>query len=94
MQMQVLSPEGAVGTAPAALAPSPSVLTGLRVAVLDNGKPNARLLLERLAGRLAERAGATVTLVVAKGTAATPAEPEILDRLRDHADVVVTGSAD
>ena len=92
--MQILSPEGTMGTAPAALAPSPPVLTGLRVAVLDNGKPNARLLLERLAGRLAERAGAAVTLVVGKGTAATPAEPEILDQLREHADLVVTGSAD
>ena len=92
--MQILSPEGTVGTAPAVLATSPPVLNGLRVGVLDNGKPNARLLLERLADRLAERAGATVTLVVGKGTAATPAEPEVLDALRESADLVVTGSAD
>jgi nucleotide-binding universal stress UspA family protein len=92
--MQIYSPEGAVGAAPHAPTASPAVLTGLRVAVLDNGKPNARLLLERLADRLAERAGATVSLVVAKGTAATPAEPEVLDALREGADLVVTGSAD
>ena len=92
--MQILSPEGAVGTAPHALAPSPTVLTGLRVGVLDNGKPNARPLLEHLAGRLAERAGATVSIVVGKGTAATPAEPEVIEQLRDGADLVVTGSAD
>jgi nucleotide-binding universal stress UspA family protein len=92
--MQILSPEGTVGTAPHGLAPSPGVLTGLRLAVLDNGKPNARLLLERLASRLAERGGATVSLVVGKGTAATPAEPEVIDALRESADLVVTGSAD
>ena len=92
--MQIISPEGAVGTAPRALAASPAVLTGLRVAVLDNGKPNARMLLERLADRLANRAGASVSLVVGKGTAATPAEPEILDALREGADLVLTGSAD
>ena len=92
--MQIFSPEGTVGTAPHAPAASPAVLTGLRVAVLDNGKPNARLLLERLADGLAERTGATVSLVVGKGTAATPAEPEILDALREGADLVLTGSAD
>jgi hypothetical protein len=62
--------------------------------VLDNGKPNARLLLERLAGRLGERAGMTVSLVVGKGTAATPAEPDVLDALRAGVDLVLTGSAD
>lgn len=92
--MQILSPEGTVGTAPHAPAPSPAVLTGLRVAVLDNGKPNARLLLERLADKLAARAGASVSLVVGKGTAATPAEAEVLDALREGADLVLTGSAD
>jgi len=92
--MQIFSPEGTVGTAPHVPATSPTVLTGLRVAVLDNGKPNARLLLERLADRLADRAGASVSLVTGKGTAATPAEPDVLDTLRERADLVLTGSAD
>lgn len=92
--MQILSPEGTVGTAPHTPAPAPAVLTGMRVAVLENGKPNARLLLTQLADRLAERAGATVSVLVGKGTAATPAEPEVLDTLRAGADVVLTGSAD
>lgn len=92
--MQIVSPEGAIGTAPHAPAPSPAVLSGLRVGVLDNGKPNARLLLERLASRLGERAGTTVSLVVGKGTAATPAEPDVLDALRAGVDLVLTGSAD
>jgi hypothetical protein len=70
------------------------VLAGTRIAVLDNGKPNARLLMERVAVRLAERSGATVSLVIPKGTAATPAEPEVFAALQAQADLVLTGSAD
>jgi hypothetical protein len=91
--VRILSPEGDVATARHALAPGPTVLAGARLAVLDNGKPNARLLLTTVAERLAARTGAEVALVVAKATAATPAEPEILQELR-AADLVLTGSAD
>jgi hypothetical protein len=61
--------------------------------VLDNRKPNARLLLTTVAERLAARTDATVALVTAKATAAEPADPEILRQL-EAAHVVVTGSAD
>ena len=94
MPVHVYRPDGEVGPAPVGLAPARTVLTGARIGVLDNGKPNARLLLERLAGRVAERGRATVSIVIGKGTAATPAEPEVLDALRENADLVVTGSAD
>ena len=43
------------------LAPSPPSLAGLRIAVLDNGKPNAALVMTRAAETLAARTGATVT---------------------------------
>jgi hypothetical protein len=49
--------------------------------------------METIAERLATDAGAQVSLVTAKATAATPAEPEILQQLL-AADLVVTGSAD
>lgn len=89
----VLSPEGDLAGAPSLLAQPVRVLTGRRIGVLDNGKPNARLLLTTIAERIAERTGAVVTLVTAKATAATPAEPEILQQLA-ASDIVVTGSAD
>jgi hypothetical protein len=89
----VLSPEGAVASAPAARAAPLPTLAGRRIAVLDNRKPNARLLLTTLAERLAARTDATIALVAAKATAAEPAEPEILRQL-EAAHVVVTGSAD
>ncbi len=91
--IRICSPEGRVGTAPRTLAPPVPVLTGKRIGVLDNGKPNARLLLTGIAERVAARSAAEVALVTAKATAATPAEPEILQQL-EVADLVVTGSAD
>jgi hypothetical protein len=90
--VRIVSPEGRVHVPPAPLAPSPE-LVGCRIAVLDNGKPNAALLLTEIARRVAARTDAELSLVVAKGTAATPAEPEILQQL-EAADLVVTGSAD
>ena len=91
--MTVLSPEGAVSPTPGALAAPLPTLAGRTIAVLDNRKPNARLLLTTVAERLAARTDATVALVTAKATAAEPADPEILRQL-EAAHVVVTGSAD
>jgi hypothetical protein len=91
--VEVLSPEGAVAAWPARAAPPLDALAGRTIAVLDNGKPNARLLLTTIAERLAARTDASVSLVVAKATAAEPAAPEILRQL-EAAHVVVTGSAD
>jgi hypothetical protein len=92
--IKIHSPEGRTAAAPHALTALPDVLAGLRVAVLDNGKPNAALLLTTLADGLAARAGTRVSLVVGKETAATPADPGLLDEIRAAADLVLTGSAD
>lgn len=91
--LKILSPEGAVAPTPAAAAPAVPSLSGRSIAVLDNGKPNARALLTGIAERLAARTGAEVAIVAAKATAAEPAEPDILRQL-EAAHVVVTGSAD
>ena len=45
--MRILSPEGNVGTRGIALADAPEVLSGRRLAVLDNGKPGAALIMTR-----------------------------------------------
>ena len=95
--MRIYAPDGNVGKAPLSLAASPAVLTGLRIGVLDNGKPNARLLLTRAAERVAARTGATVTVVIGKGgehNAATAASDDVIDGLARDVDVVLTGSAD
>jgi hypothetical protein len=100
MSVQIYRPDGETGQAPAALAPSPGSLAGLRVAVLDNGKPNAAFVMTRLAQSLAARAGAEVSVVMKQGprgesaNAAIPCDPEIFDRIVAEADVVITGTAD
>lgn len=93
----VYAPDGEVGPAPVTLATSPNVLTGVRIGVLDNGKPNAGLLLTRVGEQLAARTGATLTLVTEKGqggNAATPCTPGVMDQLVEQCDVALTGSAD
>jgi len=95
--MRIHTPTGAIGLPRVALAPSTPVLAGRRIGVLDNGKPNARLVMERAASQLASRTGATLSLVTDKGpghNAATPCSDEVLSRLAGEVDVVITGSAD
>jgi hypothetical protein len=96
----VYLPDSEPGPEMATLAPSPASLAGVRIAVLDNGKPNAGVVMVRAAETLASRTGAEVSLVTKKGpqglsaNAAIPMAPDIFQRLMDEADVVVTGAAD
>jgi len=98
--MQVYTPEGLIGQAQARRAASPASLAGLRIAVLDNGKPNAALVMTRLAETLAARTGARLSLLTKKGphgqsaNAAIPAAADTIARVHAEADVVITGSAD
>jgi hypothetical protein len=93
-------PESAPGPEPVALAASPASLAGLRIAVLDNGKPNAAVVMARAAETLAARVGAEVSLVIKKGpsgrsaNAAIPCAADVFARVVEEADLVVTGAAD
>jgi hypothetical protein len=96
----VYRPDGEIGQELATRAASPTTLAGLRIAVLDNGKPNAALVMTRLAESLAGRVGATVSVVTKKGpqgrsaNAAIPCAPDIFERVLAEADLVITGTAD
>ena len=92
--LRIYAPDGSVGADATPLAASPDVLAGCRIAVLDNGKPGADVLISHLAGRLAERTGANLVGVHRKGSAATPCEDTLLAELTEAADLVLTGSAD
>jgi hypothetical protein len=100
MTVTIYLPDSEPGPEVVHLAPSPASLTGLRIAVLDNGKPNAALVMTRAAETLARRTGAHVSLVTKKGpqgrsaNAAIPCAPDIFERVLAQADVVITGSAD
>ena len=56
--MDLVSPTGTAAVTVKRLAARRASLAGCRIAVLDNSKPNADALLERVAELLVERAGA------------------------------------
>tara|TARA_B110000438_G_scaffold303673_1_gene366410 strand:+ start:753 stop:1028 length:276 start_codon:yes stop_codon:yes gene_type:complete len=86
-------PDGAVATPLTSLSPSPTVLSGKRIGLLDNRKPNADVLLRRLAERLVERTGATLVRTETKN-AAISCDDQVLDLLAEEVDVILTGTAD
>jgi hypothetical protein len=96
----IYRPDGLLGRPTINLSASPRSLSGLRLAVLDNGKPNTLVVLTRLAEMLAARTGTEITVVTKKGpqglsaNAAIPCAPDIFDRIVAEADIVITGMAD
>src|SRR4029078_6725426 len=97
---KIYLPDAVPGPDAVALAAGLPSLAGARIAVLDNGKPNAAVVMTRAAETLAARVGATVSLVTKKGAggrsanAAIPCAEDIFERVVNEADVVITGAAD
>ena len=91
--MLMYRPDGQVAQPARQLAPGRRSLAGARIGVLDNGKPNAGLLMLTVANQLARRAGVPAPLHLVKN-AAKPCPEDVLDHLRSEVDVVLTGSAD
>lgn len=83
-------------------APEPAAQDGLQdmpelresvVAVLENGKQHAKLILEEIAKDLGQRYG-VIHSITRNKPVSTPADPAILDELAKSADWVLVGSAD
>ncbi len=97
MNMKIYSPEGELLEEAVQLSSTTPLLSGGKIGVLDNGKPNANLLLTKVAEVLAERIDATVSLVTGKGeraNAATACNPQVVGMLAEEVQLVLTGSAD
>jgi hypothetical protein len=90
--LRVLDPFGAGAAQVKPLARRRPSLAGLRIGILDNSKPNADVLLGRVAELLVERAGAGPVAVWRKPGSSHPAT--VIDEVVGAADVVLTGSAD
>jgi len=90
--MRVLSPIGATPDTVKSLAKRRSSLAGLRIGVLNNSKPNADVLLARVAELLAERAGGATIRSWTKPGSSRPAA--MIDEIASSVDVLLTGSAD
>ena len=91
--MEIYAPTGSTGEPQSSLAAPIPVLTGLSLGILDNTKPNARVLLDRLADRLTERVGLTLARAEIKN-AALAVPDQVLESLSKEVQVVLTASAD
>lgn len=90
----VLNPTAEMRVRERPLAARPDSLAGRRVGILWNGKPNADLLLDRVAELLGERFGAAVTVRTAKPNVSAPAPADIIQKLVKECDVVVNAIGD
>ena len=102
MTTTILDPSGPLAKGAVQLAPAAPALVGGKIGVLENGKPNARLLLTRAAEGLAARIGGELVRVTGKSgrsgsaanNAATACESQVLESLSKEVQVILTGSAD
>ena len=94
--MIVLSPEGKAKTSAAKIAPVArfTSLAGKSIGVLDNSKPNADKLAERLAELLKERYGAAKVITRRKLTAQQGAPKQYIEELAAQSDFVLAGLGD
>jgi hypothetical protein len=76
------------------LAPRPANLSGVKIGLLENGKQNARRLLEDVADVLRERYGAGESQLRRKEIFSQPASPELVAELSRESEVVVIGVGD
>jgi hypothetical protein len=92
--MTILVPANDVDPRKAQLAPRPVSLNGLRVAILENGKPNSDKLLKALVTDLEAAAGVKVTTWERKPAIGKLAPAAMIEDLVRTADVVITGVGD
>jgi hypothetical protein len=92
--MQIIDPAGSSAATAKTLAKRPSSLEGLTIALLDNSKPNAAVLLARVGELLAARSGARAIRAWGKPGSSIGASPAVLEEIASEARVALTASAD
>jgi hypothetical protein len=92
--MRIVDPIGSSAAEARTLKGRPHSLEGVTIALLDNSKPNAGALLERVGALLAARGGARAVKAWSKPGASTGAAPAVLDEIAVTARVALTASAD
>jgi hypothetical protein len=76
------------------LAPRPRSLRGLTVALVDNTKTNATLLLTEVAKELQRAHGLRTWVVYAKSYFGTPVEQSLIQQILHNCDFAVAGIGD
>jgi hypothetical protein len=92
--MDILDPAGSTAIDRKALARRPADLAGAVIGILDNGKPNARVLLGGVSEALRERFGAREVRTWRKPTSSSGAVAGVLDEIAATCAVALTASAD
>ena len=92
--MEILDPVGSTAAASRTGAPRPASLQDAVIGILDNSKPNARVLLEAVARALAQKVGARDVKIWRKPGASIGATAAVLDEIAAQCGAVLTASAD
>jgi hypothetical protein len=92
--MLIVDPASSSAAAAKVLAARPRSLEGVTIALLDNSKPNAGVLLERVGALLAARGGARLVRAWGKPGSSIGASPAVLEEIAAAARVALTASAD
>ena len=91
---EIFDPTSAPTVRAIQLAPRPADLRGLRLGLVENTKFNADTLLLKLADRLRERYGMTMTHMARKRSPSHEVEEAAIAQLKARSDVVVSGIGD
>src|SRR5258705_7324146 len=91
--MEILDPVGSTSAASRTLAPRPATLAGAVIGVLDNSKPNARVLLEGVARALAQRVGAPDVKIWGKPRASIRPTTPVLHQIAPPCGAALTAPA-
>jgi hypothetical protein len=95
MREKLLDPTGASERAvDTTLAPRLRSLRGLTAGLLDNGKPNASVLLSEASRELRRAHGIRDVVLYQKDYFGTPVEESLIQRILHHCDFVVAGIGD
>jgi hypothetical protein len=92
--MKMFDPTSAPVPREVTLAPRPRDFRGLRIGLVENTKFNSATLLRKLADRLRERHGMTVSVMTTKRSPSHEVDEAQVEVLRRVSDVVVSGIGD
>jgi hypothetical protein len=96
MREQLLDPtgDGDQGTNTTLVMPRPQSLAGLTAGLLENGKPNATVLLRAVGRELREKYGVREVRMFSKSYFGTPVEESVVQQMLHHCDFAVAAIGD
>jgi hypothetical protein len=92
--IEILDPTTEATTQSIAYAPRPTALEGKRVALIQNTKYNSDRLLAKIGDLLKAEYGVAEWRMYSKHNASVPAHAEIIEEVKQSADVMVAGIGD